>query len=172
MDRIKDTLATLMDKIPGYTGFKDRKERRESDKHQREFMARRLTDLKSKMQAIQEDFLGAGNLSIMEPFDKIGNKLDRVAERIRHANQGLSGIQAGPLTTQTVEINEDELARIYEYDLTLVNMIAGAEEALVAIESAADGSVDPKMALKALNTCVTNFDNALTEREAMLKGIK
>ena len=166
LGNISEKLNNLMNKIPGYAGMQERAARRESDAVHREYMASRLTNLKSNMQSAQEEFLGAGNLSVMEPFDKVANKLDRVIERVRPASRGYTGF------FDAVKINEAELARIYDYDLSLVNIISNAEEALMAVQSAADEGGDPKLALRSLTNCITNFDNALNERELILKGIK
>ena len=163
---IADMLGSLMDKIPGYAGFKERAKRRETDKIQREFMAKRLTELKSNMMSIQEDFLSSGNLAIMEPFDKAGNKIDRVVERMRHANQGYTGF------FDAVSINEEELENIYRYDLSLVNGIASAEEALMAVESSVDDPAKTKMMLRNFTSRIDDMDKALNERETILKGVR
>ncbi|MGM9992524.1 MAG: hypothetical protein ACI376_06740 [Candidatus Bruticola sp.] len=166
LENISQKIDDLMHKIPGYTGMQERAARRESDAAHREYMAKRLTELKSNMQSAQEEFLGSGNLSVMEPFDKVANKLDRVIERVRYANRGYAGF------FDAVKINEEELSHIYDYDLSLVNIISNAEEALMSIQSAADEGNDPKLALKSLTKCINSFDNALNERELILKGIK
>lgn len=163
---ITDTLSSLMHKIPGYTGMVERAERRETDAHHREFMAKKLTSVKSDLQSVQEEFLSSGNLSVMEPFDKIGNKLDRVIERIRHASRGYSGF------FDAVKIDVEELTKVYEHDLNLVNLIASVEEGITAVEASADGGADPKAALRALTKTVESIDKALDEREAILKGIR
>ncbi|MBQ7503637.1 hypothetical protein IJT93_13165 [bacterium] len=163
---ITDTLSSLMHKIPGYTGLVERAERRETDARHREFIAKKLTSIKSDMQSIQEEFLSSGNLSVMEPFDKVSNKLDRVIERTRHASRGYSGF------FDAVKVDVEELGRIYEHDLNLVNLVASVEEGLTAIEASADGGGDPKAALRALTKTVESIDKALDEREAILKGIR
>ena len=163
---ILDKLNELMCKIPGYAGFQERAARRENDAREPEFLAKKLTQLKDSMQSAQEEFLSAGNLSVMEPFDKVANKLDRVIERVRHASQGYTGF------FDAVKINEAELARIYEYDLSLVTIIGNAEEAMMAVQSAADEGRDPKLAIKSLQARVDDFDKALNERENILKGVQ
>ena len=171
MDKVKtDNLASkitgLMEMIPGYSGYQARATRRESDARQREFIARRLTQLKSDLQSVQEEFLGSGKLSMMGSFEKANNRLDRVIERVRHASHGYAGF------CDSVQINEAELDRIYEYDLSLLNIVASAEEALMAVRGAADGAADPQVALRSLVAKIDEFDRALSERDGILKGIK
>ena len=62
-----DKLKELAYKIPGFKGFAERSERREVDAIQREYLAKRLTQIKSNLQAVQEECLAEGNLAVMEP---------------------------------------------------------------------------------------------------------
>lgn len=165
MEAGQNKLEELMHKIPGFSGYLDRENRREADSIQREFLARRLTELKGKIQEAQADMLSAGNLDVMEPFDSVNNKLDRVIERIRHASRGYSGF------FDAVKVNEAELDRIYDFDLALVSGISAAEEALMAVTATADQEGDLKPVLRALTTRVTELDSSLDERDRVLKGV-
>lgn len=160
-----DKLTELVKNIPGFSGYFERENRRESDAIQREYLAKRLTQLKADMQTAQQDALSNGNLAIMEPFDRISNKLDRVIELIRHANRGYAGF------FDAIKVNEEELGRVYEYDMSLVTNVSAAEEALMAINGALSGTGDVNSAVRALQARVNEIDNAVMQRDNVMRGI-
>ncbi len=156
------TLERLMRSIPGFSGYLDRERRRDADKLQRDFMAKQLGTIKRKMQAAQEDMLASGNLSLVERFDKVGNKLDRVVERIGHASYGYAGF------FDAHEVNEAELQAVYEHDLGLINLITVLESTVNSLT----GSADPGGLLGELQQNVQALDTRLDERERILKGVQ
>ena len=166
MDNLNDSISQGLDKlkelanqIPGYKGYAEREARRESDAVQREFLAKRLTELKGKFQDSLEDCLADGNLEIMEPADRCCNIMDRLIERIRHASRGYAGL------FDAVKVNEAELARIYEFDMALVSNLNLVEEAIKGMNGDASRS-----SLRGLRTALEDIDSKLNEREQILKG--
>lgn len=158
-------LEDLMRKVPGFSGYLDRERRRDADRLQREFMAKSVTALKSKVQNAQEELLEAGQMKWMSKLDDVNNQIDRVAARLRHANYGYSGF------FDAHQVNEDELNRIYEFDLSLVNNIAHAEEALTALQANLEGE-QIKARIADLSKAVQEIDTKLDERERLLKGVR
>lgn len=159
-------LESLARKIPGFSGYFDRERRRDTDKIQREFLAKRITQLKSTMQGLQEDILSSGNLSLVEVLDRVGNKMDRTTERLQHASYGYAGF------FDAVKVNEQELDRIYDFDLSMVNNLSSAEEALQGFRSAlAAGGQDASNRLQDFRRRIEELDGMLDERERILKGV-
>ncbi len=156
------TLERLMRHIPGFGGYLDRERRRDADKLQRDFMAKQLGNVKRKIQQAQEEVLASGNLSLVERFDKVNNKLDRVVERIGHASYGYSGFFEVP------EVGEAELQSVYEHDLSLLNEI----QLLDGTATSLAGVPDPGAQLGSLLNSVQALDTKLDDRERILKGVQ
>lgn len=156
------TLERLMRYIPGFGGYLDRERRRDADKLQRDFMAKQLGAIKRKIQQAQEESLGAGNLSLVERFDKVTNKLDRVTERIGHASYGYAGF------FDAHEVNEAELQAVYEHDLGLLDEIQLLDGAATSLS----GNPDPGGQLSALLNSVAALETRLDDRERILKGVQ
>lgn len=162
----ENALESLMRQIPGFSGYFDRERRRDTDKIQREFLARRVGQLKSEMQGLQEEILASGNLSLVEVLDRVSNKLDRIVERLRHASVGYAGF------FDVVKVNEAELDRLYEYDMTLVGAVSAAGEALMGLRSSlTTGGQDAAARLQDFRRRVEELDAFLDERERILKGV-
>jgi hypothetical protein len=159
-------LEGLMRHIPGFSGYLDREKRRDADRLQREFLARRVTELKGSLQNLQQDLLGAGNLQMVEMLDRLGNKLDRITERIRHASYGYAGF------FDLVKVNEAELEQIYRFDLELLSQINAAQEALGALHMAvSSGGEGVAARLEDLRRRTDELDARLNERDQILKGV-
>lgn len=169
MDHTTSGLAGMLEqlgrRIPGFSGYLDRERRRDADRLQREFMARSLSDLKRKVQDAQEALLEAGQMKLMAKLDDVGNVMDRVVNRLRHANQGYAGF------FDVNQVNEEELARIYEFDLSLVNNLSHAEEAVTALNANVDKE-DVKNRVSDLEKSIRELDSKLDERERLLKGVR
>lgn len=158
-------LENLMRKIPGFGGYLDREQRRDADRLQREFMAKGLTELKRKVQDAQAELLEGGQMKMMTKLDDVNNLIDRVAGRLRHANYGYAGF------FDQNQVNEEELNRIYEFDLSLVNELQHAEEALQGLESSL-GAETVSARITDLQKAVRAVDSKLDERERLLKGVR
>lgn len=156
------TLERLMRNIPGFGGYLDRERRRDADKLQRDFMAKQLGAIKRKIQNAQEEVLASGNLSLVERFDKVNNRLDRVVERLSHASYGYAGF------FDAHEVNEAELQSVYEHDLGLLNEITMLDGTATSLA----GSPDPGGQLTELQNSVQTLDGKLDERERILKGVQ
>ena len=159
-------LETLMRKIPGFSGYLDRERRRDADKLHREFLAKGTTALKAKIQDVQEELMNKGDMKTMARLDDLNNRLDKVTGRLRHANYGYTGFFVQN------EVNEQELNRIYEFDLSLVNNLQYAEEALTAVAgNVAGGQEGLADRIRDLENTVKELDAKLDEREKLLKGV-
>ncbi|MBI3925083.1 MAG: hypothetical protein HY319_06045 [Armatimonadetes bacterium] len=171
MEELKDVrsggnmLEKLMRKIPGFGGYLDRERRRDADKLQREFLARETIEIKKRLQDIQEELLANGNLSLMTKLDRLGNRLDRVSERIR---TGASGYAA---FFEINQVNSQELDRIYEHDLAMLTDLEDAKAACASLQTAVECEDNPGARVNDLQKLINQLDEKLNERERILKGV-
>jgi hypothetical protein len=158
-------LESLMAKIPGYSGYQEREGRRDADRLHREFLARGVTTLKSKVQNLQQDLLDAKDFKNVTKLDDLNNQLDRVTEKLRHANYGYSGF------FQQNQVNAEELNRVYEFDLNLTNQVASAEEGLTGL-AASIGAEGWPARMTDFRNAVQHIGEKIDERERLLKGVQ
>ena len=117
----RNVLERLIDRIPGFRGFQDRELRRDVDKLQREHMAGEVSRIKGRLRDLARDYTDAGKIGVLDRFERLDRRLDGLAQSIRHADYGTSGLFAPQ------KIGEEELARLYEFDLSLLDDLAAVD---------------------------------------------
>jgi len=110
-DRVEIWLA----RIPGIRTYRDREHRRETDKKIREHLASRLQEVRFELQRLALDWSQGGLMDGLEELDRANSWAQQLADSIRYANYGYSGIFAPE------KIREEELSRLYEFDLSLTD---------------------------------------------------
>jgi len=158
----QNVLEQIVNAIPGFSGYRERERRRDADRLQREYLATRLDDCKRSLNDAASAAARRGALDAINDIETARKRLDRVANRIRFADRGYSGF------FDAVKIDESTLARVYSFDLGLL-------EGVDAVRTAAQASVaaaDPRAAMGTLVASLDALDASLADREAMLAGVK
>jgi hypothetical protein len=120
----KNLLEKLADAIPGLKGYREKEARRDTDKRFREYLAGRIDRVKNGLEEIKRKELSEGRLDGLDDWDRLGQKLAKVSNSIRFASYGYSGF------FDQVKIEEGELDRIYQHDLSLISEVEALENAL------------------------------------------
>ncbi len=162
-------LGKLTKYIPGFGGYLEREQRRESDKIQRDYLAGELNEARTKMSGINKELAAAMNFDLIGIMDNNITKVERLTERIRYADRGYAGF------FDAVKVNEKELAKIYEFDVSLLENIQAIKEWVEVIETGVEDEEDTgelKKKIKKLNKELSEFDNKLNERERVIMEVK
>ncbi len=150
-------LERLIHKIPGYSGYMDREQRRDLDKRHREGLAERLRHLKTPLTELMKQLTDGGRMFEIKPIDQAIKKLDTLENRIRFASYGYAGF------FDVVKIEEPQLNAIYQFDLALIEQVEAleAQTADVATHAATtEGLKSSVAALTArLDGLVKTFDD-------------
>lgn len=150
-----DIFKKIAGKIPGFSGYVERQTRRDADKLLRETLSDRFRELEGQVSALQRDFISQGEIGYIDDLEASAIKLRTFADRIRTASRGYSGL------FDAVKINEEELAKIYNYDAAMVDLV---DEVTRAIEhvAASVGSEGLDAAIRNLETksqeCIDTFN--------------
>ena len=106
----------ILDRIQNFftLGYGTKEDLRELDKKLRDLMYEDFRDMRRKWEDVYMEALN-GNISISSPkFKKIIQVIDRVMEKVRHADYGYAG-----LMDRKGHIREEELARVLNFDQVL-----------------------------------------------------
>ena len=118
--------------VPGYAGYAEREGRRQADKLLRAALAKDMQTKKKLIDGTIQRFTGEGKLASVSQLDALRRQLDLTANRLSYANCGASGF------FDAVQINEQDLDRVYAYDLSMVAAVEACMQKVDAMTKAAD----------------------------------
>jgi hypothetical protein len=124
----QDIFRQLSSHIPGFSGYVERSNRRAADKLLRETVARRFDELYKRASALQTELVGAGRLTYLDETESAVVKIQTFMDKVATASYGYSGF------FDALKINEEQLAKIYEYDMAFFNVADGLNNALDNVE--------------------------------------
>src|SRR4030043_2311843 len=110
-----DIFKKIGSKIPGFKGYVEQKNRRDSDKLIRDTIYRRFREHEGRISDLQVEFINQGEIRHTDDLEKSALRLRTFADRVRTAPRGYSSL------FEAVKINEPELAKIYEFNALLLD---------------------------------------------------
>jgi hypothetical protein len=149
--------------LPGYKGYRQREDSRNTDKLLREMLSAKLKQARAHYDDTKAEIANRGNLDLLNPAEKVTQTLSRVIDRLRYANYGFSGKWFG-----TNKIDIERLEKVHAFDSQLVEgieQIIGDIAALDLLDD--DGQLGA--ALTALVHKIREMDEALNQREQILR---
>jgi hypothetical protein len=162
----QDIFKKIASKIPGFSGYIERQNRRAADKILREGIANRFEELWQFISSLQRDLISQGGIAYVDDLEGAAIKIRQFIDRVRTATYGYSGF------FDAIKVNEEELGKVYQYDLTLLELSDEVKRAIENVE-ASIGSDGLPAAIRNLNKlsrqCVSAFDK---RSEVMIGGIQ
>jgi len=125
----QDPFKRLASKLPGFSGYIERENRRAADKLLREAIADRYEQLWKDLSALQQDLASDGELGYLDNLETAAMNIQTFKDKVRTAAYGNSGF------FDAIKINEDELAALYNYDLSLLDQADEMERAIGNVET-------------------------------------
>jgi hypothetical protein len=151
----QDIFKKIFSKIPGFSGYIERQNRRASDKLLRESVANHFEQLWQRISTIQKDLINSGGIEYVDDLESSAIKLRQFIDRVRTASYGYSGF------FDAIKINEEELAQVYQYDYTLLQLEDVVSRAIDNVETSVGSDGLPAAIRNLTNTarqCVEAFD--------------
>lgn len=159
----RNWLERLGEKIPGYRGFQDRELRRDVDRQLREHLASELGRLKAALRDHARAYTDAGKIGALSAFDRLDRQVDGLSQAIRFSDYGATGL------FDPVKIGEAELARLYEFDQSVVDDLEEIGKEIAALP--APGGEAPGAALDKLLQDVRALDDKWRQREHVIGNV-
>ena len=170
-DQIYDKVGSDMDifkkiasKIPGFGGYIERQKRRDSDKLLRETIANRFEEQWGRISEIQREFINSGEIAYVDDLEGAAIKVRTFIDRIRRAPRGYSGL------FDAVKINEEELAQIYQYDASMLDLVDEVSRAIDNVQ-ASIGSDGLPAALRHLRSVAQQCIDTYNRRAEVVFGV-
>ncbi|HMN12500.1 MAG TPA: hypothetical protein PKD55_09275 [Bellilinea sp.] len=160
----QDVFDKILAKIPGFSGYVERMNRRLADKALREKLATEYELLWGRLSSLQKDLIDQGQLELIDDLESAAIKLRQFIDRIRTAAYGYSGF------FDAIKINKDDLKRAYEYDYSLFDLADQISRAIDNVE-ASIGTDGLPAALRNIRTLSKDAVDAFVRRMDVLRGI-
>jgi hypothetical protein len=125
----QDVFKKVASKVPGFSGYVERENRRSSDKLLRETIANRFEGLWQRISSVQRDLISQGGIAYINDLESAALKLRQFIDRVRTASYGYAGF------FDAVKINEDEMAQLYQYDNAMLDLVDSTSRAIDNVES-------------------------------------
>lgn len=155
-----DKLKQILDKVPGYSGYRERELRRNADKELRLAISAAFSSQVARISRVQEHLLLRGDFDSVDALDDIIQELERLTDRIRTATYGFSGL------FDENKIDEAALDRLYTFDLDLTN---GVEQTGDLIAKLGLKQQIPAL-IEQLGQTVDNLHNHFSERSQYMNN--
>lgn len=161
----QDIFKKILGKVPGFSGYIERQNRRASDKLLREAVANHFEEQWQRISGLQRDLISQGGIAYVDEMEGAALKLRQFIDRVRTASYGYSGL------FDAIKINEKELAQLYQYDLALLQSADELGRAVDNIETSI-GSDGLPAAIRHLTGLAQQVVTAFNKRsEAMVGGV-
>ena len=159
----QDIVKKLLGKIPGFSGYIERTNRRSSDKLLRESLADKFNEQWQRISGIQRDLISQGEIKYIDDLEEASLKYRQFIDRIRTTSYGYSGF------FDAVKVNEEELAEVYKYDLALFDTLDEVTRAVDNVESSI-GTDGLPASIRHLTTLGQQLIEAFNRRSEILQG--
>jgi len=158
-------LESLVAKIPGYAGYKQKELRREADKLLRVQVATKLGNQRKRITRLQNKLISQALIEFLDDMERAALKLQILIDRIRTASYGYAGL------FDAVKVNEEQLDALYGYDnemLAFVDEVAADIDQVASAVSAREGIAD---AIEELVETIDQANDSFDHRqEAILQA--
>ncbi len=169
-EKVKDDRGLLKKielAIPGFRGYRKREDLRIADRLLREELVNILAQAARSVEETRDVLAKRKELDLLEDMAKFVSRMNTTVERVRHAEQGYTGL------SPDYRIEEAELNRMYEWDLGLIDDVASLRHisnqlmanAKTMLVSEMSGEIDKGLA------SLTNFDQLFDRRREAIAGL-
>jgi hypothetical protein len=153
--------------IPGFRGYRKREDLRIADRLLREELVNRLSLAVRSAGGVREAVTKRKPLDLLEDAGRLVSRMNAIVERVRHAEQGYTGI------SPDYRILESELNKMYEWDLGLLDDVQYLIDLTDRLSRAARDMPESEMGeqLTAALDTLTDFEQLFDQRREAFVGL-
>ncbi len=159
------SLERLLKRIPGFTGYLDKKARRTADRILRDHIADEISQRIARLTQIENTLLNNDGLSYMSKTSSAKLKLQHFHDLVKTAAPGYSGIM------EALKIGPEEMDKLYSFDEALIAYADKFDGALNTLAKAATDKSGIDEAISALDTLTIEANNAYSLRDDVLTNL-
>ncbi len=151
--------------IPGLRGYRTKEDLRVSDEMLRNQVADRMDKAKTNLDLLRKQMAAGADFTNLTSVGSLIAQVQTLSGEIRHAAQGYAGWVA------PIQVNEDKLNKLYEYDYSFVTAVFQLEASTggLSYDSTNPGSV--QVALGQLSKSIADIRQKWSLRLETIEGI-
>ena len=153
--------------IPGLRGYRTKEDIRVSDALLRNQMADRLDHAKDNLQQLRKQVAAGNDLNNLSSVGSLISQIQALSGEVRHAGQGYAGWVA------PIQVNEDKLNKLYDYDYSFVTSVMQFDEATspgrLVYDSSAPNSV--QNSINGFTSTAADIRQKWSQRMEAIEGI-
>lgn len=157
-------LEKILNKIPGYGGYREKEMRRDADKLLRDHIYSVLTTQRRRIEDIQSQ-LGVEFIEFVEKIGTARRRLQTLADTVHTAAYGYSGL------FDAVRVKEEQLDALYQFDSGLLEQTDRIVAAVDSLQAAVDNGESPGGAIRELTAIITELQDLYNKRKDMITGL-
>lgn len=123
VDASRGAMKKLELLIPGLRGYRSKEDIRVSDELLRNQVADKLDKVKDNLQQLRKQLATTNDLTNLTSVGSLIAQVQTLSGEVRHAAQGYAGWVA------SIQVNEDKLNKLYDYDYAFVNSVFQLDQA-------------------------------------------
>ena len=153
--------------IPGFRGYRKREDLRIADSLLRTQLADKIRNVSRDMEQCRETLTRKMEMDLLEDIGRLVNQFSAIEGKIRHAEQGYTGISAD------YRIEETELNRLYEWDLGLITHIDELKNSVSQLQTALNSGEKENMIQEISNMTgkLREFTELFEKRRMAIAGL-
>jgi hypothetical protein len=157
------TIDRLLQRLPGYTGYAAKEQRRNADKALRMHLARQFRAEHQALTRLMQDFTASARLAVVERLGKVSQALLLFIAQLETAPRGYAS------WFDRVQLDEADLEQHYTLDAKLAESLPLLREQLAFVQSQGSEGTDLQEALASLHQFVDNLNQQFVARQAFLQ---
>ncbi|MGH2535529.1 MAG: hypothetical protein ACRDJW_25005 [Thermomicrobiales bacterium] len=134
-ERAERTSRSILDAVPGYTGYRRKEDRRDADRRLRDELVLKFGAQADRVERVARDLADQRRLRDVGPADELARAIRHLIDRISTATYGYGGLFGDR------DVDERALEQIRQFDVSLLSGIEELDQPIAALETAyAEGS--------------------------------
>ncbi len=168
-DRVEEDrgiLKKIQNFVPGFRGYRRREDLRDADRMLRAQVATKLGLQRKELEDARSLVTRSFNSKELELLGGLISQYKKMEGSVAHAETGYSGFVAD------IEIKEAELNRLYEYDASMIDIIASMSSGIESVKGfMIDGETKAsEKELKQLRMRMNEFETQFNRRMRIVEG--
>lgn len=157
-----DRITNLLSSIPGYDAYRDKENRRETDRRVRERLSARLGDLARDIESVAADLANRREIQAVGPVDSIAKQARHIQNQVVTATYGYGGLYSDR------NVDAAALDQLNQFDNDLLNRVEGLAPTVAGLTTATTPA-ERETALSSLRSALDEFQTRFDERSFVVE---